>query len=52
MFNDILNTDLIMYFFQCLTLCDGLSDRSFMVDPLSSTIGVTKAVVCGILSVG
>ena len=39
---------------------DGSSDRSFMVDPLSyfsrsnqsSTTGVTKAVVCVILSVG
>ena len=31
--------------------CDGLSDRSFMVDPLSYLsfqTGVTKAVVCGI----
>ena len=39
--------------------CDGSSDRSFMVDPLSisrssqyPTTGVTKAVVCVILSVG
>ena len=33
-------------------LCDGSSDRSFMVDPLNSKTGVTKAVVCVIPSVG
>ena len=40
--------------------CDGSSDRSFMVDPLSyisrssqySSTGVPKAVVCAILVVG
>ena len=32
--------------------CNGSSDRSLMVDPLSSTTGVIKAVVCAILSVG
>ena len=34
------------------TLCDGSSDRSFMLDKLSSTTGVTKSVVRAILSVG
>ena len=35
--------------------CDGSSDRSFMVDPLSYFLfqpGVTKVMVCAILSVG
>ena len=39
--------------------CDGSSDRYFMVDQLNyfsflpcSTTGVTKAVICVILSVG
>ena len=34
------------------SVCDGSSDQSSMVDPLSYTTGVTKAVVCAILSVG
>ena len=45
---------------RCSSWCDGSSDRSFMLDPLSffsrsslcSMIGVTKAVVCVTLSVG
>ena len=37
----------------CSSWYDGMSDQSFMVDPLIYfTTGVTKAVVCVILSVG
>ena len=45
---------------ECLLTCDGSSDRSLMVDPLNyfsfqsvlHTTGVTKVMVCAILSVG
>ena len=48
-----------LYIIYVRSWCDGSSDRSFMLDPLASShfsqypmTGVTKAVVCVIMSVG